>query len=287
MSRLVILGCGYSAGRFLDLQGGGFASVAVTARSPDTIAALAARGLDAFPFDGTDISSPLRDALSRATRLLVSVPAGPGGDPALPLLADVPMPALEWLGYLSTVGVYGDAGGGWVDEASPVAASEPRARRRIEAERGWAALADGRGAPSQIFRIAGIYGPGRNALRQVREGSARRIVKPGQVFNRIHVDDIAAAIAAGIARPQLTGPVNLADDEPAPSGDPIAYAASLLGIAPPPEVPFEAAEMSEMARTFWSSNKRVSNRRLREQFGVELKFPTYREGLAALLAEGE
>jgi hypothetical protein len=287
MTRLVILGCGYSAQRFLDLHGSGFASVAVTARNPETLAALAARELDALAFDGTDISPRLRDALSRATHLLVSVPTGPGGDPALPLLAGVPMPALEWLGYLSTVGVYGDAGGGWVDEATPVSANEPRARRRIEAERGWTELAEGRGVPSQLFRIAGIYGPGRNVLRQVREGSARRIVKAGQVFNRIHLDDIAAAIAAGIAHPELTGPINLADDEPAPSGDPIAYAAKLLGVAPPPEIAFEAAELSEMARSFWSSNKRVSNRRLREKFGVELAFPTYREGLAALLAAGE
>jgi hypothetical protein len=287
MTRLLVLGCGYSARRFLDLHGSGLASVSATARSPETIAALAARGLEALSFDGTEISSALRDALARATHLLVSVPTGPGGDPALPPLAGILTPDLSWLGYLSTVGVYGDAGGGWVDETTPVSASEPRARRRIEAERGWAAFADSRGASSQAFRIAGIYGPGRNALRQIRDGSARRIVKVGQVFNRIHVDDIAAAIAAGITHPELTGPINLADDEPAPSGDPIAYAAKLLGVAPPPEISFEAAELSEMARSFWSSNKRVSNRRLREKLGVELAFPTYREGLAALLAAGE
>jgi hypothetical protein len=287
MTALLVLGCGYSASRFLDLHRSGFGSIAATARDPDKLATLEAAGFDALAFDGAAIGPDLAGRLGDTTHLLVSIPPGPAGDPVLPLLTGVPTPSLRWLGYLSTVGVYGDTGGAWIDESAATDAAEPRSLRRIEAERGWTRFADARGTAIQLFRIAGIYGPGRNALRQVRDGSAKRIVKPGQVFNRIHVDDIAGAIAAGIARPDRTGPVNLCDDEPAPPQDVVAYAAKLLGMQPPPEAPFEAADMSPMGRSFWSSNKRVSNRRLRDELGCDLTYPTYREGLAALLAEGE
>jgi nucleoside-diphosphate-sugar epimerase len=189
---------------------------------------------------------------------------------------------LEWIGYLSTTGVYGDRAGGWVDETAELRPVNARSRWRVEAEAAWAAS----GLPVEIFRLAGIYGPGRSAFDRLREGRAQRIVKQGQIFSRIHVDDIAAALAASIAAPRPAVVWNLADDEPAPPEDVIAYAAELLGLPVPPAIPFEEAELSPMARSFYAESKRVSNRRLRETLGVALAHPTYREGLRAILAAG-
>ena len=284
MTRLLVFGCGYSARLFVDLHGDGFDAVDVTARSGETAAALAADGLTAHVFDGSPASATLASAARAATHVLVSVPTDAEGDPTLRGAGDALAAAtnLAWIGYLSTIGVYADAGGGWVDETTPPHAENDRARRRIEAEQAWLAFGRARDAATQIFRLAGIYGPGRSAVDNLLAGSARRLVKPGQVFNRIHVDDIAAAVAAGVARPHVGPVINVTDDEPTPPQDVIAYAAGLLGLETPPDIPFETADISPMARSFYASNKRVANRVLREGLGVELSFPTYREGIAAL-----
>jgi nucleoside-diphosphate-sugar epimerase len=214
------------------------------------------------------------------------VPPDAAGDPVLdrhgPEIAA--LPGLAWVGYLSTTGVYGDRGGGWVDEASALRPSGERGRRRVAAEAGWLDLWQRHGVPVQVFRLAAIYGPGRSAIDQLRAGTARRIDKPGQVFSRIHVDDLAAVLAASMARPRPAGVYNVCDDEPAPPEAVTAYAAGLLGIAPPPLAPFAEAELSPMARSFFDDNKRVSNRLIKTELGVTLAYPDYRAGLAAILA---
>lgn len=192
--------------------------------------------------------------------------------------------SIVWAGYLGTTGVYGDRGGEWVSEADPVAPTQPRTRRRVRAEGHWLAS----GLPVQLFRLAGIYGPGpgRSALAAVRSGRARRIVKPGQVFCRIHVDDIVQVLRASMIRPNPGAIYNVADDEPAPPQDVVTYACELLGVEPPPEIPFETADLSPMARSFYSDSRRVSNERIRGELGIELLYPSYREGLSALLELG-
>ncbi|MCP4383064.1 MAG: NAD(P)-dependent oxidoreductase, partial [Hyphomicrobiales bacterium] len=192
---------------------------------------------------------------------------------------------LAWIGYLSTVGVYGDHGGGWIDETAPLRPRPGRSQNRVDAEQAWQTLAAARTCPLGIHRIAGIYGPGRNAFVNLSKGKARRLVKPGQVFNRIHVADIARTLAASLECP-ASRIYNLADNEPAPPQDVVTFAADLMGVAPPPEVPFEQAELSPMARSFYGENKRVSNRRIREELGVALAYPTYRQGLTALWEDG-
>ncbi len=194
-------------------------------------------------------------------------------------------PSLSWIGYLSTVGVYGDSQGAWIDETTPTQATSTRGRRRIAAETEWLALGYCLRICTCVFRLAGIYGPGRSAIDRLREGTAHRIVKPGQVFNRIHVDDIAAAVCTAMLARRVHEIYNVTDDEPAPPQDVIAYAAELLHMPPPPEIAFEDAELSPMAASFYADNKRIRNTRLRQELGVALKFPTYREGLRAILAE--
>lgn len=284
MSRLVVFGCGYSARRFVELHGGSFGTVDVTARSAETAERLRTDGLSAHMFDGRGVGDALASAISAATHVLVSAPPDDAGDPVLNGAGEAlrSAAALEWVGYLSTVGVYADAGGGWVDEATPTEADSERGRRRVEAEAAWLDFARDVGVAIQIFRLAGIYGPGRSAVENLRARTARRLIKPGQVFNRIHVDDIAAAVAAGVARPGVGPLINVTDDEPAPPQDVVAFAAERLGLPVPPDIPFETADLSPMARSFYASNKRVSNRVLREELGVDLAFPTYREGIAAL-----
>jgi nucleoside-diphosphate-sugar epimerase len=236
-------------------------------------------------FDGTAPGPTLGPDLARATHVLSSVPPGLEGDPVLRQhAADIAAaPDLEWLGYFSTVGVYGDAGGGWVDEATPPRPDSERARQRIAAEEAWRDLAARRGVPLLILRLAGIYGPGRSQFDKLRDGTARRVIKPGQVFNRIHVDDIGRVTAlAALAR--LGGTFNLADDEPAPPQEVVGFAAGLLGLPPPPEVPFAEARLSPMARSFYADNRRVANTAIKRALGIELLYPTYREGLRATLA---
>ncbi|HUF57127.1 MAG TPA: SDR family oxidoreductase [Thermohalobaculum sp.] len=253
-----------------------------TTRSAGKAEALKAEGVEPLVWPGGDPGS----ALARATHLLSSVAPDADGDPVLAACAEAiaaRAPALEWAGYLSTTGVYGDRGGDWVDEQAPLGPATGRGRRRVAAEAAWQRLAGTSGLPLHIFRLAGIYGPGRGPFEKVRAGTARRIVKPGQVFSRIHVDDIARVLEASIARPRPGAVYNVCDDEAAPPEDVLAHAAHLLGLPPPPEVAFEDAEMSPMARSFYAESKRVSNRRMRDELGVAPLYPTYREGLAALL----
>jgi dTDP-4-dehydrorhamnose reductase len=285
MSALFCFGLGYSAQALARLVGGQGWTVRGTTRTRDGAAELAALGLDALVFDGTAAGSGVGEALRGASHVLVSVPPDADGDPVLRHHGEEVARAgsVRWVGYLSTIGVYGDTGGAWVNEESPVRAASERAQRRLVAESSWAALGRRSDKRVQIFRLGGIYGPGRNALEEVREGMARRIVKPGQVFNRIHVDDIARVLAAALSGRGTYGIYNVVDDEPVPPQEVVAYAARLLGALPPPEIPFEAAELSAVARSFYAANRRVRNARIRSDLGVRLAYPTFREGLRALL----
>ncbi len=286
MPRLFCFGTGFSAQALIARLDPGGWRFAGTARSPEKAEALKTDGLDAFVFDG---SAPLpARALDGVSHILVSAPPGPSGDPVLAQHGEDMArlsSSLEWIGYLSTTGVYGDHGGGWVDEATPVNPRNERASFRVDAERAWLALHAEHGAPVHIFRLAGIYGPGRNMLETVRAGTAKRIDKPGQVFSRIHVEDIAGVLAASIAKPDPGAVYNVCDDEPAAPGDVVTYACELLGKEPPPWQSYEEAAktMSPMARSFYGESKRCRNIRIKTELGVTLRYPTYREGLRALL----
>ncbi|SIO55919.1 Nucleoside-diphosphate-sugar epimerase [Rhodovulum sp. ES.010] len=292
---LFVFGAGYAGARAAALAHAAGACVSVTTRDPVRAADLAGSGVRAHLFDAgrPPAAATLRDWLGGATDLLVSIPpdsraAPEAACPALAALqaASVDLPTLRWIGYLSSTGVYGDCGGAWIDETRAPAPATPDARARIGAEIGWRALAGRTGAALDILRIAGIYGPGRrNALAQVRAGRARAVDKPGQVFNRIHVDDIAAAIVAAMARPDGTRILNLADDLPAASADVLDHAAVLLGQPAPPRVPVDRADLPPMAAAFWAENRRLRNDRLTALPGFALRYPSYREGLAAILAE--
>jgi nucleoside-diphosphate-sugar epimerase len=285
--RLFNFGHGYVATALAGaLAPSGFA-IAGTRRSAAEIAALAGQGHDAYRFDGTEPVAA--EALAGVTHILLSIPPDDEGDPVLRhhrALLGARADQLRWVGYLSTTGVYGDRAGGFVDETSPLRPVTARGRRRVEAEAAWLAMAQDFGLPVHVFRLAGIYGPGRNQLDAVRDGTARRIVKPGQVFSRIHVDDIVGILGASMARPRPGVVYNVCDDEAAPPQDVVAYAARLLGRDPPPDIPFEAAAMTPMAQSFFAESKRVSNRLVKDELGYRFRYPTYREGLAALLADG-
>jgi len=285
--RLFVFGLGYSAGAFVGAMRDRAGWIGGTVRAAERTAQLRAAGIAAHVFDGTEPGAEVGEALAEATHLLVSIAPGEAGDRVLAHhRADIlAAPNLQWIGYLSTVGVYGDHGGGWVDEETPPRPRRGRSEARLVVEEAWTALAAGRGVALGIFRIAGIYGPGRNAFVNLAEGRARRIVKPGQVFNRIHVADIAQALAAAAAKP-ATRIYNLADDEPAPPQDVVALAAKLMGVPLPPEVPFDEAELTPMALSFYGENKRVANRRIKDELGVVLRYPTYRDGLTALWRDG-
>lgn len=282
---LFCFGLGYTAqvlARRLLRQGW---AVRGTTRDPARSEALRGCGIAPFLLDR---DRPLADpgaALTGVTAVLTSIPPDATGDPVLALHgADLlAAPGLRWAGYLGTTAVYGDRQGGWVDEDDALAPDSPRAQRRADAERAWLAS----GLPAHLFRLAGIYGPGRSALDELRAGTARRIVKQGQVFSRIHVEDIASVLEASIARPRPGRIYNVCDDEPAPPQEVVAHAAALLGMSPPPEQPFATAPLSPMARSFYAANRRVANGRIKSELGVALAFPTYREGLAALLATRE
>ena len=232
---------------------------------------------------------PLAGGLQRladATHLLISIPPDAAGCPVFDSHGEdiAALRQLRWIGYLSSTNVYGDRAGGWVDEKTPAAPSGERGRRRLAAEAAWLALGQRSGIPVHVFRLAGIYGPGRSALDALRAGTARRIVKPGQIFSRIHVADLAAALEASMARPRAGAVYNVCDDTPSPPDEVIAYAAALLGVTPPPREDFATGALSAMARSFYDDSKRVSNRRIKEELGVTLRYPSYREGLADLRA---
>lgn len=287
MSRKILfLGYGYTAAALARrLRDEGWSARATT-RNREKAAALEKDGVTAYLWTEKGIPSEAFEGVEAA---LVSTPPQRRACPAFAAAAGLIAEragAFRWIGYLSSNGVYGDHGGAWVDEDSMLYPSTERAHNRIAAEAEWAAFGVEWAAPVVVFRLPGIYGPGRSALDDVRAGRARRIFKKGQVFNRMHVDDIAAALGASIARPQAGDLFNLADDEPAPPQDVVEYACNLLGVAPPPLVPFEEAELSETARSFYADNKRVSNRRMKEALGVELLYPSYREGLSAIFSSG-
>jgi nucleoside-diphosphate-sugar epimerase len=279
---LLSFGHGYSAEALERLLIPNGWEVIGTTRSRDKAAAMTARGVTARLFPGDDLT---RD-LARCTHILISAGPGDDGDPVLVALhAQLATVAggKAWIGYLSTTGVYGDHAGDWVTEDTPLAPSTARGQRRVEAEAAWQALATTTGAPVHIFRLAGIYGPGRGPFAKVRDGTARRIIKPGQVFSRIHVDDIAQVLAASMMHPRPGSVYNVCDNDPAPPQDVIGHAAELLGLPVPPTVPFDQAALSPMARSFYAESKRVDNSRIRQELGIELLYPDYRSGLAQLL----
>ncbi len=289
--RLFCFGLGFSALTLAERLGARGWSIAGTVRDAAKRAALEARGIATHRFErGARLPDATR-LLAGFDYILSSVPPDAAGDPVLDehgvdLAAQAPH--LRWAGYLSTTGVYGDRAGGWVDETSALEPSGERGRRRVAAERGWLALGEAAGFPVQLFRLAGIYGPGRNVIEQLRAGTAKRLSRPGQIFSRIHVEDIATVLEASMAKPRPGGIYNLCDDDPAAPGDVVAHAAGLIGIEPPPERSPDDAALSPMARSFWDDNKRVRNDRIKSELGVRLGYPSYREGLAAILrAEAE
>lgn len=284
---LFSFGLGYSAavlGRRLMAEGW---RVSGTTRSADKAEALRREGFPVHLFDRKMPLTDVRGALADAQCILISTPPDADGDPLF-ITHEKDLAPLarswRWLGYLSTTGVYGDRGGAWVDETTPLAPASERARRRVAAERAWRDFADKTGAPLHIFRLPGIYGPGRSPIDALRAGTARRIDKPGQVFSRIHVEDLATGLAASMASPDPGAIYNICDDEPAPQHEVIAYAATLLGMTPPPLEPYEEAAktMSAMAKSFYAESKRVRNNKMKRELGVTLHYPSYREGLKAL-----
>ena len=283
-----IFGAGFSGletGRHLAARG---FTVAGTTRSDARFGRLEKAGIEPIAFDGMTITDTLLQRLGRATHLLMSIGPDEGGDPLVPAHQDSlnrHAPNLEWIGYLSTVGVYGDHDGDWVDERTPCKPVSRRSFDRLEAERAWVAFAQASGVPLAILRLSGIYGPGRNTFCNLADGSAKRIIKPGQVFNRIHVADIArAAMHLGASR--TGGLFNVTDNEPAPPQDLVTFAASLMGIAPPEEIAYDDAAMSPMARSFYGEVKRVSNAKIRES-GFAFDFPDYRKALTAMWEKGD
>ncbi len=281
---LFCFGLGYSATALAQsLLSKGW-RVSGTCRSPEKQARLRTLGIDAVIFHRAQPIPELATQLRDVTHLLSSVPPDEQGDPVIDHHGkDIAALALRlaWLGYLSTTGVYGDRGGGWVDEDSALTPGGERGRRRVAAERAWLAMPQ----PAHLFRLAGIYGPGSSALDTVRAGRARRVVKPGQVFSRIHVDDIVQTVEASIDRPNPGRAYNVCDDDPAPPSEVIAFACNLLDVPQPPEIDFQDADLSPMARSFYDDNKRVRNDRLKSELGVALKYPSYRLGLAAIRSD--
>jgi nucleoside-diphosphate-sugar epimerase len=278
--RLFVFGLGYSAQALVKAMRDKGWAVSGTCRSEESAALLRRQGFEPYIFDGASTLPP--NSFEGVTHVLASAPPD-SDDPALRHHAGdiASLPDLAWTGYLSTTSVYGVIDGGTVDEQTPCRPTSPRGQRRVVAEQAWQALPQ----PAHIFRLSGIYGPGRSVFDAIRSNRAQRIAKPGQAFNRIHVTDIAQTLMASIAQPTPGRIYNLADDMPAPSADLVTYGCALLGIEPPPEIPFDEAILSPMAREFWADNKRVSNARIKQELGVTLAYPTYREGLDAIFRE--
>ena len=283
--RLFCFGLGYAAAHLTDAAAARGMTIAGTRRSEMGCAELTMRGISAFRFDGAAPNQGIAKALAQTTHLVASIPPDEEGEPALAQHArDIAASGtLEWIGYLSSTGVYGNRDGGWVDEAAIPEPGSNTARRRLAAEGAWLTLGALNGLPVHIFRLAGIYGPGRNAVERLRAGTARHIEKPGHVFSRIHVHDIVNVLLASMERPRAGAIYNVCDDEPAAQSEVIVHAAGLLGIDPPPAEAYESADLSEAARRFYSENRRVRNNRIKDELGITLHYPSYREGLAALM----
>jgi NAD dependent epimerase/dehydratase family len=284
---LFCFGLGYSARVLARRLGDAGWEVSGTTRDPQSLAGLRAEGFVVHRFARDRPVPP--EALRAATHILVSIPPEAEGDPVLVAHGgDIAgLGGLRWLGYLSTTGVYGDRAGGWVDETGALRPTGERGRRRVAAEAAWRDLWRQAGVPVHIFRLAAIYGPGRGPFDALRAGTAQRIEKPGQVFSRIHVADLASVLAASVARPRPGAIYNVCDDEPTPPEAVVAHAAALLGVPPPPLIPFAAAALSPMAKSFYDDNKRVANRLIKAELGVALRYPDYRAGLSAILAAEE
>jgi nucleoside-diphosphate-sugar epimerase len=279
MNHLLCFGFGYSAQTFVAGLHRPSWKVSATSRDAEGIAAINAQGFHGLLFDSKLQIAP------DVTHLLISAPPDENGDPVLKLFQEQLQrlaKQLRWVGYLSTTGIYGDRGGDWVDEESLLEPNTARGHRRLDAEKSWLRLYKDYGIPVHLFRLAGIYGRGRNQLLMVKNGSAKRIIKPGQIFSRIHVEDIAGVLAASMAKPNPGRAYNVCDDEPCPPQEVVEYAANLLGLPVPPEIPFEQAELSPMAKSFYADSKRVSNQRIKKELDYKLIYPTYREGLTAI-----
>jgi nucleoside-diphosphate-sugar epimerase len=283
MNHILFFGLGFSAGVLAERLAHRGWRVSATSRSAAGAQAIGARGYRGLVFDG---SRPLpQEAFDGVTHVVDSAPPGDDGDPVLRQHArDFAARAQQfaWVAYLSTTGVYGDHGGGLVTEETPLTPNTERGHKRLLAETQWLNLWREHGLPVQVFRLAGIYGPGRNQLLSLLDGSAKRVIKPGQLFSRIHVEDIANTLEASIAHPNPGRAYNVCDDEASPPQDVVEFGAKLLGLPVPPDVPFDAASLSPMARSFYADSKRVSNERIVAELGVKLSYPTYREGLTAL-----
>ncbi len=284
MATLACLGFGYCARHYVAQFGSRFERVIGTSRTPKDAPGDASEML---AFDGVTASPELRAAIAGATHLLISAAPSEAGDPVLAMLSpDIASATdLQSIVYLSSLGVYGDHGGAWIDETTPTIPVHDRGAARVRAEIAWQGLVKQRGIPVAILRLAGIYGPGQNAFVRLRAGRAHRIAKPGHVFNRVHVADIAQAVDAAFAR-RAGGLFNVTDDEPAPPGDQIAFAAALMGMEPPSELSWDEAErtLSPFILSFYSGCARVRNDKLKRELGVRLRYPTYREGLTAIHA---
>ncbi len=286
---LFCFGLGYSSGVVAGRLAQQGWRITGTSTRAEGAAQLAANGYTGLVFDGTAASEEIAKQLRDATHVLLSIPPEADGDPAFVRHSeDIRVScSVNWVGYFSTVGVYGDAQGGWVDEETQAKPGSERGKRRLAAERQWLGLARDAGKHAAVFRLPGIYGPGRCALDDVLDGTARSIIKPGQVFNRIHAEDIASAVIAAIKRPHPGRIYNVTDDEPGPPQDVVNFAAQLLGRPQPPSMDFATAELSPilspMARSFYSENKRVANARMKAELGISLKYPNSREGLRAIL----
>lgn len=281
---LFVFGLGFTGRRFAERARDRFDTVRATVTEPAAAERVAAETGFAMRAFGPQADDPRIAAdLAGTDVLLVSVPPGEHGDPVLTRYADaIAESRIGWIGYLSTIGVYGDQQGAWIDESTPATPRSARSKVRLDAEDAWLTLGAATGKAVQIFRLSGIYGPGRNPIVKLRDGRSQRIVKAGQVFNRIHVDDIATTLLASIDRPRAGAIYNVTDDEPTAPQTVTEHAAALTGLPLPPEIDFETADLSPMARSFYGENKRVRNRLIREELGVDLAYPTYREGLAAL-----
>lgn len=281
--RIFLFGAGYSARAFSRLMTGEAERIDGTTRNEQNFPTLEKAGIAPIIFDGETASPELIDRLAKSTHVVISISPRESGDPSLAIVEEAlrrPDNTIRWIGYLSTVGVYGNHDGNWIDETTPCEPSSRRSLERVEAENAWNALSERHGTPVALLRLSGIYGPGRNAFINLERGTARRIIKEGQVFNRIHVEDIAGTLRF-LAGTNTGGAFNITDNEPAPPQDVVVYAAELVGVAPPPEVPFEDADMTPMARSFYGENKRVSNQRIKD-LGYDFIHPDYKAAFSAM-----